>query len=120
MKKLIAALTIGAVALMTSPAFASPGGHEGFRGERGFSGGHPGGHFEGQHGFQGHRDFDRGGHGRAFIGVPPSFYWWYHPPVYAYVPAPQSYWYYCPSARAYYPYVSSCPEAWVPVPASVQ
>jgi len=28
---------------------------------------------------------------------------------------PSSYWYYCASARTYYPYVSTCPEAWVPV-----
>jgi hypothetical protein len=44
--------------------------------------------------------------------------------VYAYpaVPAPiappPTYWYYCRAKKAYYPYVSSCPEAWQPVPAN--
>jgi hypothetical protein len=28
---------------------------------------------------------------------------------------PNNYWYYCQSAGAYYPYVTSCPEAWLPV-----
>jgi len=39
-----------------------------------------------------------------------------YPPAYTYE-AP-AYWYYCPSYGAYYPSVGSCPEAWVPVPAS--
>jgi hypothetical protein len=38
------------------------------------------------------------------------------PPVY--VEPGSAYWYYCPSAGAYYPSVPSCPEPWVPVPAS--
>ena len=75
-------------------------------------------------------------HGHVFIDVwPPLWwgpYWWAYPappappvivqqppPVYTEPPAP-TYWYYCPSARAYYPYVSSCPEPWVPVPATPQ
>jgi hypothetical protein len=29
-----------------------------------------------------------------------------------------AYWYYCPSYGTYYPNVTSCPEAWVPIPAS--
>ena len=32
--------------------------------------------------------------------------------------AAPAYWYYCPSYRAYYPSVTTCPEAWVPVPSS--
>jgi hypothetical protein len=37
------------------------------------------------------------------------------PPVYV---QPNGYWYYCSSAQAYYPYVATCPEPWVPVPAT--
>jgi hypothetical protein len=117
MNKVIAALGIVALALMTSPAFAAHTGHEGFQGGQRFSGGHLGA-FEEHHGFDGHREIDRDRHGRVFIGVSPWFYW-AAPPAYAYAP-PQSYWYYCPSAGTYYPYVSSCPEVWVPVPAAVQ
>ena len=85
----------------------------------GCGGGHPGGAlgrggFDGHHGFDGHR-FD---HHR--FGLAPVFpfygYYPYYPPAYGYQ-AP-AYWYYCPSAGAYYPNVQSCPEAWVPVPAS--
>jgi len=43
-------------------------------------------------------------------------YYTYYPAAYGYQ-AP-AYWYYCPTAGAYYPNVQSCPEAWVPVPAS--
>jgi hypothetical protein len=126
MKSLVAALTIVAVALATSPAFAAPGPHEGLHGGRGVSGGHPGA-FEAHRGVGSHREFDRRDHGRVFISVGPSFYWgsaypygWDAPAAAVYAPPPQSYWYYCPSAGAYYPYVSSCPEVWVPVPATVQ
>jgi hypothetical protein len=123
MKRLIRA---GKVAFMALAALASVlavdapseahamGGH-------GFAGGHGGGgaahqgfdghHSDGHH-FDGH--FDRGVHGRARFGfgavVP---YYGYYP----YYGAP-AYWYYCPSYGAYYPNVESCPEAWVPVPAS--
>ena len=31
--------------------------------------------------------------------------------------SPSQLWYYCDSAKGYFPYVSSCPEAWRPVPA---
>lgn len=87
----------------------------------GFHGGHGGG-FHGHPGaFHGHPHF----RGRGFIGVAP-FYWgpgYVYPPV---VEAPPvytqpttgGYWYYCQSAGAYYPTVPSCPEPWVPVPAS--
>lgn len=82
----------------------------------------------------GHRDggrHDRHG-GRAIVGVWPSLWWdpwwepyWYHapppviiqepPPVYVQQPL---YWYYCQSAQAYHPSVASCPEPWIPVPAT--
>ena len=46
----------------------------------------------------------------------------YEPPVVAappeYVPGADGYWYYCQSAGAYYPTAPSCPEPWIPVPAS--
>jgi hypothetical protein len=77
-----------------------------------------GGHSVGggmHHGVDGHHDFDRGGHHRFGFGrVFP--YYGYYPPVYGY-PIPE-YWYYCPSYGEYYPNVTTCPEAWVPVPAS--
>ncbi len=82
-------------------------------------GGHPGRGvvhqgFVGHHGFDGHHGFHRHGHSRVlFFGYP---YYGYYPPAYGYeVPR---YWYYCPSYGDYYPNVASCPEAWVPVPAS--
>ncbi len=102
MKKLIAALAT--VVLATSPVFAAPMGHDGFRGA-------PAGHPE-------DREFHRDVHGRVFIGVDPWLYW-AAPPAYVYAPVPY-YWYYCSSAGAYYPYVMSCAEPWVPVPAATQ
>jgi hypothetical protein len=89
------------------------GGGSGFHGGGGFHGG-----FQGHPGFHGHSGFHHGFHGHGFVGVAP-FYWW--GPGYAYAPydpATPGYWYYCPSAQAYYPYVQTCPESWVPVPAS--
>ena len=73
---------------------------------RGFGGRHSGGS-EMHGGFDGHHGF-RGEHRRFGFG-----------PVYPYYgyPAP-TYWYYCRSYGAYYPSVASCPEGWVPVPAS--
>ena len=112
MKRLIAALTIVALALATSPAFAWPGAHERLHGGHGLSGGHPGA-FEAHRGFEGHRDFNRHAHGRVFVRVGPSFYWgpaylygWDAAAATVYAPPPRSYWYYCPSVGAYYPYVS--------------
>jgi hypothetical protein len=71
------------------------------------------------HDFDRHRDFDRGPHGHVFVGVAPS-YWWDYPEIYSppVVTAIPTYWYYCPSVGAYYPYTQTCPEPWVPVPAS--
>jgi len=87
----------------------SGGGHSGGSGTHGGFDGHHG--FDGRHNFDGRHDFDR--HRRFGFGpfVP---YYGYYPPAYG----DQAYWYYCPSYGAYYPSVASCPEAWVPVPAS--
>jgi len=92
------------------------------------------------------RDFERWRGGRWFHGdhLGRLGWWWivdgawyfYPAPVYPYPdpyrppsvavqvpptvtapPAPQ-YWYYCASQREYYPYITSCPEAWQPVPAT--
>lgn len=89
------------------------GGHGAAGGARhGFEGHHfeehhfEGHHLEGHH-FEGHH-FEGDGRFGFGLGVP------YFPPYYA---APR-YWYYCPSFNEYYPNVTSCPEAWVPVPAS--
>lgn len=70
--------------------------------------------FDGHHGVDGHHEF----HGRFGFGpVYPYYgYYGYYPPAYGY--AGPGYWYYCRSYGAYYPRVGSCPEAWVPVPAS--
>jgi hypothetical protein len=111
--------------MMAAPAYANGGhGGGGHGGGRGFSGGH--GAHPAFHHFH-HR-------GRVFVGVAPFFafpYWdypaYYYPPVVVqpdppvYIqqqPGSQQYWYYCPSARAYYPNVPTCPEPWVPVPAT--
>src|SRR5262249_2861932 len=72
--------------------------------------------FVDHHGFAGHH-FDGRFHGRFGVGVVPiAPFYGYYPPDYGYE-AP-AYWYYCPSYGAYYPNVTSCPEAWVPVPGS--
>jgi hypothetical protein len=57
-----------------------------------------------------HRGHD---HGRHHIS-PPIVYWRYPTHVYR---APE-YWYYCWSYADYYPNVTSCPEAWISIPAS--
>jgi hypothetical protein len=97
------------------------GGHSGGAVGHGFEGHHG---FEGQHGFEGHRfdgHFDRGERGGfGFVSpyYPYSSYpsYGYSAPAYTY-DAPMYYWY-CPSYGAYYPSVASCPDTWVPVPAS--
>ena len=92
----VAVAALAMVLAVTAPSQAAGvGGH-------GSGGGHPG---EGAHdGFEG-RHFDRR------FGFGPVY------PYYGYDDAPD-YWYYCPSYGAYYPSVTSCPEAWVPVPGS--
>ena len=110
MSKLFAALAM--VVLATTAAYAAPTGHGGSHHPGGFE--HHG--VDGHHGIDGHHEFHRGLHGPVFFGVAP--FYWPEPPAYAYAPPLPSYWYYCPSAGAYYPDVSTCPDAWVPVPAS--
>jgi hypothetical protein len=124
--KKITFVALGALAIMlavSGPSHAAgAGGHAegghggGAGGHHGFEGHHfeghefEGRHFEGRH-FEGHEFERRHFEGPDFgFGFGPVFP--YDEPYYV---AP-SYWYYCPSYRAYYPSVTSCPEAWVPVP----
>jgi len=122
--KKLAFVALAALAIMlaiTAPSQArGMGGHSsgdghpgGAFGHQGFDGHHDsdGHHFDGHHDFDGHH-FDRGGHGRFGFG-PVVPYYGYSPSYDA-----PAYWYYCPSYGAYYPNVQSCPETWVPVPAS--
>lgn len=118
----VAALAI-VLAVNAPSQAADTGGH-------GFGGGHPGGAFahhgfDGRH-FDGHRfearhfdrrHFDRGVHGHLGFGFVPVLPYYGYDPYYSYDQGP-GYWYYCPSYGAYYPNVATCPEAWVPVPAS--
>ena len=73
----------------------------------------------GDHHGDGHHD---SGHHHG--GRPNGIYYIYpyNQYIYRYYPVPTypapTYWYYCPSYATYYPYVASCPDAWVPVPAS--
>jgi hypothetical protein len=88
------------------------------RGGQGSGGGHSGGSamhdgFDGHHDFDGRHDFDRGEHLR--FGFGPDFSYDGDYPEGSGDQAPA---YYCPSYDAYYPSVTSCPEAWEPVPAS--
>src|SRR5439155_25288824 len=102
----IAALAIVVAAYAPSQARGG-GGHS-------FGGGHPSRGFV-HRGFEGHHHFDRFRHGHFVSGFGPVYpYYGYYPYEYD---AP-AYWYYCPSYGAYYPNVASCPETWVPVPAS--
>ena len=70
------------------------------------------------HDFDGRHDFVRRPFLFGFGGVYPydPYDPYYYPPAYG--NGAPAYWYYCPSYGAYYPNVVSCPEAWVPVPAS--
>jgi len=95
------------------------GGHGGGGGGQhggggGNFGGHEGGHFEGHEGghFEGHegRHFEEHGRFGFGFGFGPIY------PYYPYYSTP-GYWYYCPSYNGYYPNVTTCPEAWVTVPA---
>ena len=116
MKKRIAFVAFAVLTMVL--AVSAPSQAQGVRGH-GFEGRHGGGAME-HHGFEGHHferhDFDRrhfGGRGFFFGPVFP----YYYPPVYSPNEVAPSYWYYCPSYGAYYPSVTSCPEAWVTVPA---
>ena len=119
----LAFVAIAALAIVLStnaPSEARGGGGHG-----GSGGGHAGealGHgFEGHHDLDGHHDFDRFGHDRFLFGFggpvyPYDGYDGDYPPAYRYE-AP-AFWYYCPTYGAYYPNVATCPETWMPVPAS--
>jgi hypothetical protein len=113
----IALATLAIVLAVNAPSQARGGGH-GFGGGHSFGGGHPGGG-DGHHGFDGHHDFVHRPFVFGFGGVYPYYPYYPYDPYY-YPPAYEApaYWYYCPSYGAYYPNVVSCPEAWVPVPAS--
>jgi hypothetical protein len=124
--KSVIVIAIAAMALaLAAPtaSIAASGGHGGPAGGHQGSGGHPGqpgfSHpsHPAFHGYPIHRGFV-GGHPR-FIAPGFAFGVW---PAYPYLAYPYAaepgYWYYCPSAGAYYPTVPSCPEPWVPVPAS--
>src|SRR6266852_3183489 len=92
-------VALGALAIMMAVSGPSQAaGMGGHGGGGGHFGGHEGGHFE--------------GHGRFGFGFGfgPIY------PYYPYYSAP-GYWYYCPSYNGYYPNVTSCPEAWVTIPA---
>jgi hypothetical protein len=125
---LVALAAVAIVLSVTAPNQAqASGGHGVGGGHSGGGFGHPGfsghsfngHHFDGHH-FTGHHHFDGRVHGRFAFGFFP--YYGYYPgysydPYYGYYAAP-GYWYYCPSSGAYYPDVPTCPESWVPVPAS--
>ena len=103
----VVAIVLAAAASGQAQGMSSHGSRpEGSEGHHDSDGHHRGGS-EGHH--DGDRDRHRGFDGRGGILI-------YPPDSYS-TPAP-TYWYYCSSYGAYYPYVSSCPEAWVPVPAS--
>jgi len=89
----------------------SGGGHSGGSGMHDGFGGNDG--FDGRGGFDGHRGFERGEHRR--LGFGPDFS---YDGDYPDASGDQEPAYYCPSYMAYYPSVTSCPEAWEPVPAS--
>lgn len=135
MKRIIWALVM-AVLLLVSPALPAdagggPGG--GYRGgsPRGGGGGYHGGGYSGGGYRRGGPYSYRHGGPRVFIGG--LGWWWGNPyPYYAappvviqqapaeYIqqaPAPpqQAYWYFCQGAGAYYPYVKECPGGWMTV-----
>ena len=114
---LIAIATLAIVLTITVPSQARGAGSPGF------GGGHPGGAvghggFDGHHGFDRHRGFDGHRFADHRFGFVPTFPLYGYYPYYPYGYQAPAYWYYCPSAGDYYPNVQSCPEAWVPVPAS--
>jgi len=119
----LAALTIVLAVNAPSEARGGGGGGGGHSSDGGHSGGAVGHGFDGQHGFDGnhgfaehHFDGNHFGHDRFAVGPVFPYYGYDYSPDYAYQ-AP-AYWYYCPSYGAYYPNVATCPDAWVPVPAS--
>jgi hypothetical protein len=124
--KQVAFVAIAALAMVlavNAPSQARGGGGHSFGvGHSGGAFGHHG--FDGPHGFDGHRGFDRFRHDRfdRFGHDRFLFGFGFGGPVYPYYGyygyGTPAYWYYCPAYNAYYPNVASCPEAWIPVPAS--
>ena len=119
----VALVAVAIVLAASAPSQAQRG--EGGHGGGGHEGGSPSrgeGHrdFDGGPGFDGHDDFGERrdfhpGRGDSFFFRDP-YYGAYPPPADGYA-APE-YWYYCPSNGGYYPNVQSCPDPWVPEPAS--
>ena len=144
MKQIIVRIVIGALLVISLPAFAQ---HRDGR-PHGEGGTHREGHWRGHeiHRFGDH-DLNtwRGGrwhHGRhdgrlGWWWIAAGLWYFYPSPVYPYPdpytppvtvinPQPSAQapsqpqaqlWYYCDSAKGYYPYVPSCPEMWRVVPA---
>lgn len=113
MKRLPAIILMVGVIVLAVAASSYAASRRGFSGGRPGPSGHPGGHFVHHPRFEGHRHFR---HDRVFVA--PFFAApFVVAPAFLYAPPPV-YWYYCPSYGAYYPYVPSCPEPWVPIPAS--
>src|SRR5262245_44838703 len=110
--------TIAVLAILLMVAAPTGAGGHGSAGGMGSGGSHA--QMGMHHGFDGHHDF--GGHHRfdhfrgRFLVAPVYPFYGYYPPTYDY--GAPAYWYYCPSYGAYYPDVVSCPDTWVPVPAS--
>ena len=120
-KKLSSIALIGIAILLVSAGSGYAAVRPGFNGH-----GVEGHHFDSHH-FDGHHFHNRVVIAAPFFAVPfyapypyPPAYTYEapaEPPVYQQAPA-QNYWYYCPSYGAYYPSVQTCPDPWVPVPAS--
>ena len=125
------AWAIGALALVlaaSAPSQAAEHGGHGFGGDHGAARGHGpeghsfgdgrfGDHRFGDHRFEDHRFGDHRFEDHRFEGRRFGFF----APVVPYFEpydygAASGYWYYCPDYNAYYPDVTSCPQAWVPVP----
>ena len=106
-----------AVVVVTTVTLFAPGAlsaaHATSMHENPTHGGHQ--HHDGERDHHSPHHFDRRPNGIYYIYPHNAWiYRYYAVPTY---PAP-TYWYYCTSYGAYYPYVTSCPESWVPVPAS--
>jgi hypothetical protein len=111
----ISFVALGALATMLALSAPSQAAD---RGDHNFGGGH-GGRAVAQHGregghFEGREEHHLEGYGRFGFGFGPIFP--YYAPYYS-APSYPNYWYYCPSYNGYYPNITTCPEAWVAVPA---
>jgi hypothetical protein len=106
----VALVAVAIVLAASAPSQAQRGG-SGHGGE-GHEGGPPS-RGEGHHDFGERRDFYRGRDDASSFGDP---YYEGDPPAGG--SAAPEYRYYCPSYGDYYPNVGSCPDPWVPEPAS--